>query len=260
MTDRDTTNASSNNEAAGDIHAVDGPNLLRPGNVTLPLAPYLFVSVTGDPDWKIDRMRLHKYLASVASSQDPVAEKRDDWVGFAQKENLMAGDYPLTYPDEWFRGGKWWITASWKSNWEVHLHIGFVNTPGSPHSHIELAVQSGKWLSKLSSKARSWWKTPVVQGGAKIANYETGILLTPRQTFSKTFKSKETASTAVGVALSCLFFLGRHYHESRNLSYAFGIFIASSILIAAATIFVSALFRHFIALPRLKWSIAQLQD
>lgn len=234
---------------------------LNPGTVTLPLAPYLFVSITGSPDWELNREGLHKYLKTVASGKNTAERSEAEWLVFAQENHLMAADFPLTRPDLWFRGGKRWITVTWKSDWEVHLHFGFVNTPGEKHTHIQLAIDTKHWLSKLAGKAKRWWQmsTPTVAGEARIASYDTGIQILPRQSFIKTLKSKDSATAAAGICVPCIGFLVKNYEPGGSLKLM-GIYVLGAVVLLLASTAFTAVIRHFFALPRFSWAVAQLKD
>jgi len=236
-----------------------GPDILSPGNATLPLAPYLFVSITGGPEWTLNRSRLHAFLRSIVGAIDGADADIGEWPAFAQNQNLMAGNLPFTSPTEWFRGNHRWITATWICDWEVHLHFGFVSVAGSQHSHLELAKASRHWLSKLSRKAKSWWRTPTVSGEAMIATYETGIRIVPRQSFSKTLIGKDSVTTAAAICVPSVGFLIKNYTPSDSWQ-AVGINSAWMLAIILATTTLIAAFRHFFALPRFSWSVALLQD
>ncbi|MDS0797370.1 hypothetical protein NUV26_34970 [Burkholderia pseudomultivorans] len=205
----------------------------------------------------MNKERLHAFLKSIVGPKDAADEDVSQWPAFARNQNLMAGNSPFTSPNAWFRGSHRWITATWITDWEVHLHFGFLNMPGRPHSHLELAKASKDWLPKLARKARSWWRKPTVAGEAMLATYETGIQIVSRQPFSKTLLSKESATAAVGLLAPCAGFLIKRYNGSLR---ALGIDVISMLATIIVTAFLIAASRHFFALPRFSWSVALLQD
>ncbi|MCO4879934.1 hypothetical protein VOI32_18515 [Paraburkholderia caribensis] len=241
-------------------HAADsGPDNLKFGEARLPLAPYLFVSITGGPEWALNKARLHAFLKSIVGANDAVDEDVSEWPIFAQNQNLMAGNSPFTNPTNWFRGSHRWITATWISNWEVHLHFGFSNVSGSALSHLELAKASKHWLPKLARKAKSWWRVPTVAGEAMIATYETGIQIVPRQPFLKTLLGKDSVTTAAAVCVPCVGYLIKNYHPDDSFG-TLGIDAICMLALIIVTTSLIAAFRHFFALPRFSWSVALLQD
>ncbi|MEX3999682.1 hypothetical protein AB4Y38_12380 [Paraburkholderia sp. EG285A] len=205
----------------------------------------------------MNKERLHAFLKSIVGPKDAADEDVSKWPAFAQNQNLMAGNSPFTSPNAWFRGSHRWITATWINDWEVHLHFGFLNVPGRPHSHLELAKASKRWLPKLARKARSWWRMPTVAGEAMLATYETGIQIVPRQPFSKTLLGKDSVTTALGLCAPCVSYLVKNYNGSLR---ALGIDAIWMLAIIIATTSLIATFRHFFALPRFSWSVALLQD
>lgn len=261
MNNTDETNSDVG--LAGPAHspqqAVGSPVNLSPGNATLPLAPYLFVSITGGPDWALNKDRLHAFLKSVVGANDRPDNDIGSWPAFAQAQNLMAGNSPFTSPTTWFCGGHRWITATWISNWEVHLHFGFLNLTGSTHSHLELAKSSKHWLPKLAQKSKLWWRTPIIAGEVMLSSYETGIQIAPRQSFSKTLLGKDSVTTAAAVCVPCVGYLIKNYPPNDSLQQL-GVMALWLLAVIILTTSLIAAFRHFFALPRFSWSVALLQD
>ena len=232
---------------------------LNLGTPTLPLAPYLLIVITTNADSKLNRTALHAYLQEIASGENSKEKTRQEWLDFAREQNLMAGNHPLTLPDTCFIGGKRWITARWHADWEVHIHFGFVNTPNEKHSHINLAVDSKKWLPKMATRASHWYLfKPHVTGDALIVSYDTGVRITPRQSFMTTLKSKETLTAVAAFALSGgTWFVKNMNWNNLDEMYKNG---AMGLGIIASFTLAHAAFKHFFTLPNFSWSVPELKD
>lgn len=237
--------------------------LLNPAVTNVPLAPYLYISVIGKAGKgnELNRPRLDDYLRRIVGAA--VEAQSPTWEEFAADNYLMVGDQPITTPGIWFIGKMYWVTITWQSEYEAHIHFGFVyNNQNKKKTHLTLANHTKNWLSNISSYAKAkWWNIsgPTVEGEANIIGYDTGIKVKPRQTFVASLKSKDSAMTAAAVCVPCIGFLIKNYQPTGSfhpmvphLVIAIGCLIGTTLL--------TTIIRHFFALPPFSWGVAELEE
>lgn len=234
----------------------------NPGVPAFPLTPYLYINISLNPGRVLDSNALSKYLEDVASEAGGGAQGEGEWLLFARKENLMAGEEPFIRPQEWYYGGRRWIAVSKPSRWEIHLYVGLCGAASNSQSLVNLATETNKWLHKVPSKLRPLRKilsrAPVISGEVKVANYETGIRIASRQGFLRTLAGKDSAAVAIGLIIPIIgYFIRNHVNDEWS-----GILgqIGTIGGVAILTILLTAIIRHFFIIPRFIWNVDKLHD
>ncbi|MBN3858701.1 hypothetical protein G3N59_35455 [Paraburkholderia sp. Ac-20340] len=223
------------------------------------IAPHLLITITGDIKWEMDRERLQAYLRKMVGGGNAQEPRLSDWGAFAQSNNLMAAGQPLTKPDVWYLGTTRWVTATWGSEWDVHVHFGFVDMPGMKRTHLKLLADTSTWLPHLPSNAKQWWRfyrqKPNLTGEARLAGLETGIEITRRVSF-KDYVRTTARSTAVGVAVPVGLAMTKAAQLQPGAWKTLSFYVGGAITIAAAT-FVILWIQHKFATSAYSWGVAQ---
>ncbi|MFM0337977.1 hypothetical protein [Paraburkholderia fungorum] len=252
---------SPGNTWLGGHKASNRTGLNAGGGPVLALAPYLLITITGDTRWSLDKDRLHAYLKVIVGSKDVQEGKLSDWNQFAQNNHLIVAGYTLTEPTVWYRGTKRWVTATWNSEWDVHLHFGFVNLPGK-HTHLELLADTNNWLKHLSNKAKHWWRfyrgKPALAGEAVLAGLNTGIAIRQRLSF-KDYILTRGKSTTIGVAAPVTLAMVKAALLKSGLATMIAFYAAGAVAIVSATLFILYL-QHVFATSPYSWGVAQFAD
>ncbi|WP_139347014.1 hypothetical protein [Herbaspirillum sp. VT-16-41] len=95
-------------------------------------------------------------------------------------------------------------------------------------------------------------------GDALIVSYDTGVRITPRQSFMTTLKSKETLTAVAAFALSGgTWFVKNMNWNNLDEMYKNG---AMGLGIIASFTLAHAAFKHFFTLPNFSWSVPELKD
>lgn len=232
---------------------------LKPGPSFLPIAPYLLITITGDIKWEMDKTRLHAYLRKMVGGKNAQEPSLSAWESFAQQNNLMAGEQPLTRPNVWYLGTTRWVTATWGSEWDVHVHFGFVDVPGMKHTPLKLLDDTSAWLRHLPSEAKQWWRVyrrkPRLTGEARLAGLETGIEITRRVSF-KDYVRTTVKSTAIGVAVPVGLAMAKAAQLRPGSWKTLGFYGAGALTIAVATIIILWI-QHKFATSPYSWGVAQ---